>query len=90
MEGPLITLLDCCYLITTDGENDPSGTGLFPLLQNPYLKSLCDKHGLSYFDDWEYIVEDVFSKDIKQDVIEHYLGILKARYPERASEGDRP
>ncbi len=89
-DGRPRVLLDRFYLVTIAGEGDPTGTGLFPILKDRKLAFICQKEGLSFFDDWEYAVQDVFSKDIKQEVIEHYLGILKAKYSERSSRNGRP
>ncbi len=84
-EGEAPALMDRFYLVTTDGENDPSYNGLLPLLGHPELALIYKENGLSYFEDWEYRVEDVFSRDTKPEVIEHYLGILKAKAIEVSS-----
>ncbi len=65
------------YLITTDGEGDPACNGLLPILNCPELERIYTEHGLSYFLDWKYRIEDVFSKDIDLEVVRCYLGILK-------------
>ena len=66
------------YLITTDGEGDPACGGLFPILNDPELARLYKEHGLSYFSDWSYKIEDVFSKDIDIKVVKGYLEVIKA------------
>ena len=65
------------YLITTDGKGDPACGGLFPILNDPELAKLYKEHGLSYFSDWRYMIEDVFSKDIDIKVVKGYLAIIK-------------
>ncbi len=88
-EGDLGRLLDRFYLITTEGEWDPSCNGLLPILSNPHTSKLYKEYGLSYFSDWYYTVEDAFSKDIPLEVVGCYLGILKAKRPERRSKGSK-
>ena len=88
-EGDIGRLRDRFYLITTEGEWDPSCKGLLPILSNPYTSKLYKEFGLSYFSDWYYKVEDAFSKDIPLEVVGHHLGILKAKRPERRSRGSK-